>query len=948
MTFVASLIKGIVFALVVTLVQGIQAPAANATACTQYKIGYQGPLTGPEAATGLAQLSGVNLALQKFLAANPSSSNISSTVLQIDDQGDPSVAGPAVQTAVADDCLLAVVGPAYSGAATASLKWYEAKGIPVITPSASRPSLTSIYGPNVFNRLAPLSEELFTQMIPELVDSSGNGKVAYFYESGQASPTLSDFQPRNLDILWYLVSNTDISTIETKFAQAKAAGATQVVLDFYVFSTDLATVIQKAKSAGLGVTLSPKFDTESIEALLPNSNFDGIKLFTGSYRFKDLGSTLQSENSQIFAPLAFDATYFLLQGIKGGAVSRAQLSTFVRTQIFKGVTGEFGFGSNGEKVLGQLPRFQVSSNQLIPLGVSELKLNGNLTVVPRTSLTDNFKFVVSEWDGSDVDYQVYLYSTTVRNSIRQEAGTPTRIRLENGTHLIEAYPVSDPQSPRLRRQIYEVTVNGGAVSSVKNISSSPNSLLAISGDTYVLKLASQNTEISLESTENISGGTLVVRALNFGVKAVTYQKKLYFNLDASKTYEVDYYAPAESWKLAPLTTISNITLSGSTPYKIIVTPELANVVGSIDPMPTSGGSAQLLKDNGSGTFTVFATRPLSETGKTGFKVPAGSKVKIRFIPSDNQLGEVTTNEYTVPATGILETPAVAFSGQNVTGTISLAGGGVMANGWYEIIKTSVTPNSYVYDGSLSSTGQFAVRLAVGTYRIYVHPNSQPDYKEFSFECVVTDVNQSKVCNAEATRKKVVGTVTFSPSETIQNMSVQASTTTENYVAGSSVSSNGIFGLELDAGSYILSFTSWKFDYINNVDREYRYDRGYSTSCVVTSIPATCNVNLTNNFSYTISDHLGSSLKENALVAFRYRASPSVSIESLKLQQPLIQRFQLNDTENVSLPDGEHLMSIEKGVNNSWSQFANISYFLVKVSSGSVESVRLSDKRVTIT
>lgn len=947
MTFAKALIKSVILALFASLVPGMYLPAANATTCAQFKIGYQGPLTGPEASIGIAQRSGVILALQKFLAANPSLSNISNLLVSIDDQGDPAVAPTAVQTALNDPCLIGVVGPAYSGAAKASLKWYESKGVPVITPSAIRATDLSIYGPSVFNRLAPLYEELLTQAIPELVDTSGNGKVAYFYDEQYLSPSLSTYVPKNLEVWTYQVGNNDAATIETKFAQAKAAGATKVILDSYFLLSSLATVVEKAKSAGFDIILGPTFDLSFVESLLPNSNFEGVKLFSGSYRFKDLGSTLQSDNSESYAPLTFDAAYFMLTGMKNGATSPSQLSTFIRTHLFNGTTGEFAFSSNGEKLPSQLPRFQITSNQIVPLNPAETRINGALTAVPRANLQDNFKFIVSEWDGGDTDYQSYIFSSTFRNGLRQEAGIPTRLRLDNGTHIFEVYPASDPQSLRSRRQIYEVIVNSGLVSSVKNISSSSATSIPISGDTYILKLASKNTEVTLDSIYSLSGGTLLIEATNFGIKSSTNQKKLSFNLDESKIYNFTIYAPSESWKLAHITSIENVSLTGSPPYQISLAPELANVIGTVDPMPASGGTAQLLKDDGTGIFSPYASRTISESGKVGFKVPAGSKVKVRFIPSDNQLGEVTTIEYTVPSSGILETSAIAFLGQNVSGTISLAGGGVMSNGYYEVVKTSVSPNVYVYDGTLSSSGQYAVRLAVGTYKISAYPNGQPEYKEVTFNCVVSDVNIATVCNAETTRKKVVGTLTLPPNETFQNFSLHAFSTGGEGRGSSQLSASGRYGLEIDSGSYIMSAKKWVYENLNNVEREYNYDRGYF-KCEILTVPATCDATLTPNFSYTVTDHQGLSLKEKASITIRYRFSSNTSVESLKTQYPQLQRFQLNEVENVSLPDGEHLVSVEKGTDYSSSLFNNISYFLIKVSSGSIESIRnlQSDSLIT--
>ena len=90
------------------------APAANAACSSKLKIAYQGPLTGPDAALGINALNGVKFALKKFLQANPKA-NVDPTVYEVDDQGDPAVAGPIAPKVATEACVVALVGPSFSG-----------------------------------------------------------------------------------------------------------------------------------------------------------------------------------------------------------------------------------------------------------------------------------------------------------------------------------------------------------------------------------------------------------------------------------------------------------------------------------------------------------------------------------------------------------------------------------------------------------------------------------------------------------------------------------------------------------------------------------------------------------------------------------------------------------------------------------------------------------------
>lgn len=933
-------IRALVLALLAGLFSSVTAPVVQATTCAQYKIGYQGPLTGPEAGFGTAQLSGVQLALQKFLAANPSVTNISNTVKVIDDQGSPSVASSVITTALQDDCLLGVVGPAYSGAARVSLPSYEEKSLPIITPTAVRQGL-GVYGPTVFNRSGILDFQNYTDMIADSVDANGNGKFAYIYERDNNiwNEILLNFEPKNVTITPIMLESSNLSGLSTELSNAKAAGATKVIVDVYS-DKNLDTIASAAKGLGLDIIFGPVTWIEEIEAKLSNANLNGAYIYAYMTRFKYFDTPLKNENDSLGAPESFDAAYFLLNGIRSGANSRALLSSYIKTHTFSGITGELGFDRNGELAPRKNRKLQISNGQIVVANPTESKIKGNLSSTSKASLNDNFQFKVVNWDGQDVAYQAFVFNPSFNAQSKNELGTIQRYRLPNGVSLIEAYPSEDPQSVKGRRQIYEVSVASGAVTSVKNISVSPNTSVTLSGDTYLLALSKQNTVVTINTSLDIGDGTLIIGSGSNAIKAPTYWKKLSFTLNPTSTYDIAFYPGPEAWTLAPKTQLTNVALSGSPPYQITLTPALANVTAGIDPFPSTGGKAYLLTQV-NGSFSQSELRFLSSTGKVGFTSPVGSRIKIRFVPNDNQLGEVTTPEYTVPSTGILEIPSVTFTGQNVVGTVSLSGGGTMTGGYFYVTDSVNPKNDWATEGTISPTGQFSFRASVGTYIVNVESRQHPEYKPLQITCVVTDVSQVKTCNGTAAVKKVVGNVSFSPNEISQNYSLGAYDITENGrygLAFSSISSSGRFGFDLEAGEYLIAANRWFYD-IDIIDDGINYDKGLTWLCPVGNSPSNCNLNFTSNFSYKIMDSSGSSLKGKANSSVTYRFRSSISNDDLKKSPRMVSRFQVNEIESLALPDGVSLVSVEKGHNYSNSLFKSVGSYLVTVSGGAVQSVQ---------
>ncbi|HEY5112120.1 MAG TPA: branched-chain amino acid ABC transporter substrate-binding protein [Acidimicrobiales bacterium] len=135
---------GVIAASGVMAVSGIavfSSGTASATAKLKtYEIGYQGPLSGGNAATGLYEKYGVQLAVQQWNANKKRKFNIK--LVPGDDQGDPTIA-PSVATGFAlNSNIMAIVGPAFSGATVATLGIYGANHIAEVSPSATRVSIT--------------------------------------------------------------------------------------------------------------------------------------------------------------------------------------------------------------------------------------------------------------------------------------------------------------------------------------------------------------------------------------------------------------------------------------------------------------------------------------------------------------------------------------------------------------------------------------------------------------------------------------------------------------------------------------------------------------------------------------------------------------------------------------------------------------------------------------
>ena len=124
---------------------GITASVANSAGAAAkklptYTIAFQGILSGATAGLGINESDGVKLAVADWNANKTRKFNVK--LITADDQGDPTVA-PSVATQInSNHSVVAVIGPSYSGATVASLPVYGPTHMPIISPSATRVSIT--------------------------------------------------------------------------------------------------------------------------------------------------------------------------------------------------------------------------------------------------------------------------------------------------------------------------------------------------------------------------------------------------------------------------------------------------------------------------------------------------------------------------------------------------------------------------------------------------------------------------------------------------------------------------------------------------------------------------------------------------------------------------------------------------------------------------------------
>jgi len=119
--------------------------SSQAQAAVEVTLAFQGPLTGTDAQTGQDEILGAKTAIQIF---NDSQKKYKVKLVPVDDQGEGAVAGTVAPGVAGNKKIIGVVGPAYSGASIASFPSYKKGKLTMVSPSATRPTLTDANSPD--------------------------------------------------------------------------------------------------------------------------------------------------------------------------------------------------------------------------------------------------------------------------------------------------------------------------------------------------------------------------------------------------------------------------------------------------------------------------------------------------------------------------------------------------------------------------------------------------------------------------------------------------------------------------------------------------------------------------------------------------------------------------------------------------------------------------------
>lgn len=348
-----------------------------------YTIAYQGPLSGDNAQLGINMDNGVKLAIEQAQAKGDLGFNLK--FVDSDDVGDPAQSPAAAQKLIDDASVVAVVGPAFSGATNAAEPHFSDANLISVSPSATRADLTS-NGFTSFVRVVTGDNIQGTKMA-DFVAKGLKSKTAYVVDDKSAyGAGLTKFVRDSLTTDGVTVKGEglaptkDYSAVATK---AVASGADTVVYGGYY--AEFALLTKALRTAGFkGKIISGDGSKDDQYITQGGAATDGAYLtcpcggpvattpaaqnFEKDYKAKYNAAT------GTYSAEAFDATNLIIAAMKtlGTDVTRAKVTAAVKaTKDFAGVTHTITFNDKGEGGTGDIFVFQVKSGKIALLGKAD-------------------------------------------------------------------------------------------------------------------------------------------------------------------------------------------------------------------------------------------------------------------------------------------------------------------------------------------------------------------------------------------------------------------------------------------------------------------------------------------------------------------------------------------------------------------------------------------------
>jgi branched-chain amino acid transport system substrate-binding protein len=342
------------------------------------KLATFGAFTGPNAGLVLPSLNGAKLAVKQHNAANP---NCQVTLQEYDTQGDPAVATPIANQVAGDASFLGVIGGHFSGESAATMPVYQAGGLAMVSPSATRLDLTA-QGNTSFHRVVG-NDGTQGKAVAAYLKSQNATKVftvddGSAYGAGIVEELKKVVAPVQAESDKVQEQQSEFSTLVGKI---QASGADFIFYGGY--TREAAPLVKQLRDAGVTAKfIGPDGLYDPGFASGAAGGAEGAIITCPCLPASEAGGTFsadfQTEYGEApgsYGAEGYDAAKVFLDAFLAGKQSRADILAFVKAYDKQGVSKYIKFDANGDVDPSRVViwSYEVKGTNFEPL--AELKLS---------------------------------------------------------------------------------------------------------------------------------------------------------------------------------------------------------------------------------------------------------------------------------------------------------------------------------------------------------------------------------------------------------------------------------------------------------------------------------------------------------------------------------------------------------------------------------------------
>ena len=356
-----------------------------------FTIAYQGPLSGGNAQLGLNMKWAVQLAVNEANAAGDLPFTLNYT--EADDQGSGDKSPAAAQQLIDNKAVIAVVGPAFSGATKAAEPKFADANLATVSPSATSPTLADGGWSSFFrvvaddNAQGPADadyavKKLGAKTIYAIDDASAYGQPLEAAFEAQAKKNGAAVTHASVPGTTQCQAGSGNTQQYTGVATTvKNSGADTV---FYAgYYCDFALLAKALNAAGYSGhlfsddgSLDPKYIQQAganvAEGTYISCACADISNNPAAADFLTKFKALAGFDSGTYSPEAFDAANTIISVLKtlGTKATRQGVITALKSVDYKGITKEVKFQANGNISGTSVYIYQVKDGKITSLGLA--------------------------------------------------------------------------------------------------------------------------------------------------------------------------------------------------------------------------------------------------------------------------------------------------------------------------------------------------------------------------------------------------------------------------------------------------------------------------------------------------------------------------------------------------------------------------------------------------